>query len=201
MTAGARQRNRSSAARAAFLVLSVVVAEPAAAQVRASERGRISQTVDGTTITIDYARPRMRGRSPIFGGLVRWGEVWTPGANMATTLEADRDIAIDGHEVPKGRYSVWLVVERDGPWTLVLDPDADRFHTSRPGERPGQIRFPVETQAAPETEVLTWSFPEISATGTAAVMQWADRVVRLPITVTPRSPPAPASAAGPGSRS
>jgi hypothetical protein len=104
---------------------------------------------------------------------------------MATTLETDRDIAIDGHQVPRGRYSVWLVVERESPWTLVLDPDADRFHTSRPRERPGQIRFPVEARAAPETEVLTWSFPEVSATGTVAVLQWADRAVRLPITVAP----------------
>jgi hypothetical protein len=59
------------------------------------------------------------------------------------------------------------------------------FHTSRPRERPGQIRFPVEARAAPETEVLTWSFPEVSATGTVAVLQWADRAVRLPITVAP----------------
>jgi hypothetical protein len=188
MTAGARRRGRPCAAGAAVLVLCAIGAVPAAAQVRASERARVSQTVAGTTITLDYARPRLRGRSPIFGGLVHWGEVWTPGANMATTLETDRDIAIDGHQVPEGRYSVWLVVERVGPWTLVLDPDADRFHTSRPRERPEQIRFPVEAQAAPETEVLTWSFPDISATGTTAVLQWADRAVRLPITVAPRAP-------------
>ena len=178
----ARARARPSVAVAVLLVVSVA-AGPAAAQVRASERARISQTVDGTTITIDYARPRMRGRRPIFGGLVHWGEVWTPGANMATTLETDRDIAIDGHQVPRGEYSVWLVVAREGPWTLVLDPDAGRFHTNRPREAPGQIRFPVAAQAAPETEVLTWSFPEISASGTTAVMHWADRAVRLPITV------------------
>ena len=195
--------------RAAVLAALGGVAQvpPAAAQVRASERATISQTVDGTRITIDYARPRVRGRSPIFGGLVHWGEVWTPGANMATTLEADRDIAIDGHPVPKGKYSVWLVVAQEGPWTFVLDPDAGRFHTNRPRERDGQIRFPVAANAAPDTEVLTWSFPEVTATGTTAVLQWADRAVRLAITVTPSrsitgwSPPEPGAAAGPGSRS
>ena len=200
MTAAARHRARAAGAVAALLLLSASSALRAAAQVRASERARISQTVDGTTITIDYARPRMRGRSPIFGGLVHWGETWTPGANMATTLETDRDIAIDGHPVPAGRYSVWLVVAREGPWTLVLDPDAGRFHTNRPREEPGQIRFPVAAVQAAETEVLTWSFPDVSATGTSAVMQWADRAVRLPITVS-RNPPAPARAASPGSRS
>src|SRR5512138_77827 len=55
------------------------------AQVRASERGSVSQTVDGTVIEVDYGRPRLKGRIP-FGGIVHWGEVWTPGANSATTL-------------------------------------------------------------------------------------------------------------------
>src|SRR5688500_19131881 len=122
----------------AVLALSaaIIVWPPAgAAQVRLSERATVSQTVDGTVITIDYARPRVRGRSPIFGGQVHWGEVWTPGANMATTLETDRDIAIDGHAVPAGKYSVWLEVAHEGPWTLVRDSAAGRYNTSTPRQQ------------------------------------------------------------------
>ena len=169
-----------------LLALAAAPSGPLGAQIRASERARVSQTVDGTTITIDYARPRVRGRSPIFGGQVHWGEVWTPGANMATTLETNRDIAIDGQAVPAGKYSVWLVVAREGPWTLVLDTAAGRYHTSPPREQAGQIRFPVVAAGAPATEVLTWSFPDVSASGTTLVMQWADRAIRLPIAVSRR---------------
>ena len=64
---------------------------PAQSQIRASERGSITQTIDGTTITVDYARPRTRGRAAVFGGEVHWKEVWTPGANMATTLEVSKN--------------------------------------------------------------------------------------------------------------
>ena len=42
--------------------------------------------VNGTTITLDFSRPVARGRDSLFGGVVHWGELWTPGANWATKL-------------------------------------------------------------------------------------------------------------------
>ncbi len=52
------------------------------AQIRASELQSIAQTVDGTTLRVTYSRPRLRGRSQVFGTrAVHWGEVWAPGAN------------------------------------------------------------------------------------------------------------------------
>ena len=61
------------------------------AQVRASEHGVVSQTVNGTTITIDYSRPVARGRDSLFGRVVHWGEVWTP---ARTGPRRSRPIAI-----------------------------------------------------------------------------------------------------------
>src|SRR5512143_914055 len=92
------------------------------AQIRASELATVSQVIDGTEIKLEYSRPRARGRDSLFGGEVKWNEVWTPGANYATTLEINRDIRLDGHPVSKGKYSVWLVVRQSGPWTMMLDP-------------------------------------------------------------------------------
>lgn len=171
-----------------LLLMIAAPARPVHAQIRASERGRTSQVVDGTTITIDYARPRVRGRPQIFGRAVEWGEVWTPGANMATTLEADHDIVLDGHQVPKGKYSVWMVVDSGPRWTMVLDTLWEQYHEDRPPARGGQIRWPITPVAAPATEVLSWSFPEITATGGTMRMAWADRTVSLPFTVPPTHP-------------
>ncbi len=92
----------------AIAVVTCGVAPAAQAQVRTSERATVSQTIDGTVIEIDYARPRLRGRTS-FGGVVHWGEMWTPGANWATTLRVSRDVRLDGHLVPAGEYSVWFV--------------------------------------------------------------------------------------------
>ncbi|MEO8226708.1 MAG: DUF2911 domain-containing protein [Gemmatimonadota bacterium] len=171
----------------AGLVL-LLAAAPLDAQIRASERARVSQVVDGTTITIDYARPRVRGRPVIFGGSVHWGEVWTPGANMATTLQADHDIVLDGQPVPKGKYSVWMVLDSAARWTMVLDTVWEQYHEDRPPARGGQLRWAITPASAAPTEALTWSFPSVSATGGTIRMAWADRAVDLPYRVAPSHP-------------
>lgn len=160
-------------------------AVPAAAQIRASERSTLSQIIDGTVISLDYARPRLRGRWPIFGKVVKWNEVWTPGANWATMLETSKPIEVDGHPVPKGKYSVWLVVRQSGQWTLVLDPDFHRYHEYPPDSSATQIRVPVTPAPAPRTEVLTWTFPEISVSGGSLAVQWAESVVSMKLKVPP----------------
>lgn len=161
---------------------------PLEGQIRASERGQVSQTVDGTTITIDYARPRARGRESVFGGEVHWGEVWTPGANLATTLDVDRNVRINGHAVPKGKYSVWMTVRKDGAWTVIFDTTTKLFHTERPGEESWQIRFDLRPEPRPSLEVLTWWFPEVRSDGVTLAMQWSSSYVPLNVTVEPSRP-------------
>lgn len=170
----------------ALALLLVTASAPAAAQVRASELGTVSQVVDGTKLTITYSRPKVRGRSPLWGTrAVQWGETWTPGANWATTLEASKDITLGGRRVPQGRYSVWMVVRQSGDWTFVLDPRARLFHMQHPDSTADQIRIPVRATEAPFTEVLTWSFPDFRGDGGTIAMQWEKIRVALDYTVAP----------------
>lgn len=154
------------------------------AQVRASELASVSQTVDGTRLDLEYSRPRLRGRDSVFGGEVRWSEVWTPGANWATTLEASKDITINGHAVPKGKYSVWMVV-RPEHWTFMLDPRPRLFHMAHPDSAANQIRFDIDPVSAPFTETLTWSFPVVTTKGATLAMTWGALQVPLQVDVTP----------------
>jgi len=156
-----------------------------AGQIRASERANVSQTIDGTVITVDYARPRVRGREKIFGSQVTWKEVWTPGANYATTLETSRNIMLDGHPVPKGKYSMWLVVEKEAPWLLILDPRHRRYHTAVPDSTAEQVRYQVEPKAGPSTEVLTFSFPDVKANGATLRLRWDTIQLDFAIRVEP----------------
>lgn len=158
----------------------------AAAQIRASERGSVSQEADGTTITIDYGRPSAKGRA-LFGGIVHWDALWTPGANWATTLKADKNVSIDGHALPAGTYSVWAI-PRAARWTIVLAKTAQRFHTNPPPSDDEQLRFDVRPDsAATHVEMLTWTFPEVRADTIIARMQWGTMSVPLRI-VVPGSP-------------
>jgi Protein of unknown function (DUF2911) len=168
----------------AILALVATVAPSLEAQLYASEPASVSQVVDGTRVTVDYSRPRARGRTGLFGGEVKLGETWTPGANHSTTLAVSKDVLINGHPVPKGKYSVWMVVA-PGDWELVLDHDTTLSHTQRPKPRPGQIRFIVPRQHHEFTETLTWAFPTIRTSGMTLTMQWDTVYVPLDIAVTP----------------
>ena len=165
--------------------LCIALAAPAAAQVRASERSSVSQTIDGTLITIDYARPQVRGRSPIFGGFVHWKEVWTPGANYATTIEVNRPVQIDGHAVRPGKYSMWLVVGPD-QWIMVLDPRAHMYHTEMPDSTPEQIRYVVHPGTGPFTEILTFGFTQVRPTGATLQLRWGTTELDFKLIVEPK---------------
>ena len=158
---------------------------------KASELASVSQTVADAKITVDYSRPRARGRTGLFGGTVKWGRTWTPGANNATTLALTKDVVIEGVSVPKGKYSVWIKVV-EGPWEVMLDRDTTRFHTQPPKAGGDALRIPVKRETRPFVDVLTWSFPEVGADGTTLVMQWD--TVAVPLHVVIGSPQARATA-------
>jgi len=164
------------------------------AQYKASERALVAQTVDGTRITVDYSRPRARGRTNMYGGMEKWGRAWTPGADDATTLAFDRPVTILGQPVPPGKYSVWLVLREHEQWTLVLDPRDTLFHTAHPDSTAEQHRMTVQPLESDHTEVLTWDFPGVTTTGTTLRMRWGLRGIEIPIGVTPAYPPAVSAA-------
>ena len=171
---------------AAVALLTLAPSAPVLAQVRASEIGSMTQMIDGTKITMQYSRPRARGRDPVFGtSAVHWGEVWTPGANFATTFEVDKNIKLDGHPVPKGRYSVWFVVRQSNDWTMVLDPKWKLYHMYPPDSNTAQIRFPVSAKEAPFADVLTWSMPELRMDGGTLAFNWSKKAVTMKVDVEP----------------
>lgn len=166
------------------LALLSVSPDPLEAQIRGSERSQVSQVSDGTKITIDYARPLVRGRTPVFGELVGWDHVWTPGANEATTFEASKDVTLNGIEIPAARYSVWMV-PADGDWEVVLDPNDQLYHTQSPEPHDEQIRFAVTPDESAFTEVLTFDFPSVRPDGMDLRFRWAETSVVFTIEVEP----------------
>lgn len=167
-------------------ILELALASSGQGQVRASEPATVSQTIDGTEIAVAYSRPRARGRDSLFGKVVTWEEVWTPGANWATTLEVSKQVRVNGHQLAQGKYSVWMIVRPSAPWTIILDPRHHRFHTNRPDSTAEQVRFDVAPGGGPFTETLSWSFPVVTVKGATLLMQWGTTTVPLDIVVEPK---------------
>lgn len=176
-----------------FLLAFLLVPTNANAQIALSPRASVSQTIDGTKIDIDYARPALRGRTGMFGGPIWWGHIWTPGADWATTLDINKDITLHGVEIPAGKYSIWMVVAEEGDWEVILDPEWRQFHLPEPEKNGDEITFWISPDRdAPLTETLTFDFPTHSNTGTTLRLRFEnievtmDIVVQswLPLTVT-----------------
>ena len=175
-----RQMRRSNRARLTALgaaALMAIVAAPSGAQVYASEHALVAQTVNGTTFTVEYYRPKARGRE-LFGKLVRWDQPWTPGANWATTLDVDHDVTLEGQPLPKGKYSVWAVPNPQ-EWTVYLYRKARVFHTMRPGAEDEQLHVALRPGQGPPVEALTWSFPIVEHNAAELHLQWGTTDVPL----------------------
>jgi Protein of unknown function (DUF2911) len=170
----------------AALIALGVLGTPACAQVKKSERGSVGQTVAGTTVTVEYSRPNARGRT-LFGGVVKWGETWTPGADWATTLETDHDVTVEGQRLPRGKYGVWTVVRPD-QWTVTLHRNWHRFHTNRPDSTDEALRLAVRPDSGPPVELLTFDFPEVDSTGATLRLRWGSVVLPLRIGVGGAAP-------------
>ena len=159
---------------------------PAQAQITASPRATLTQNITGTEVVLDYSRPSARGRDPLFGKVVPWGEVWTPGANTNTTIHFSDSVTVNGHDVPPGTYGVWIQVLEHEPWQFVLHPDTVLFHTQHPAVESGFLTFPVEREEGEDfIDTLLLDLQNIRADGADLVLSWGLNRVSVPIGVDP----------------
>jgi len=89
------------------------------AQAVLSPLSRTSVKFEGGKVAIAYGAPSMRKRV-IFGDLVPFGAVWRAGANDATALHTDLDLKLNGLDVPKGDYTLFVWVDPK-QWQLIVN--------------------------------------------------------------------------------
>jgi len=167
----------------ALVIFLVVCACHAEAQPgRRSQRGTVTQSVNGTEISIRYYRPVLRGRVA-FPGVVSWGRTWTPGADSATRLETSGPIDVEGKALPAGKYSIWVIPQEKDAWTVIFNRAADVFHLSH-DESQDALRVDAKaTTAAQSVETLEFSFPLVDADSAIMELHWGTFVLPLRLRV------------------
>lgn len=118
---------------------------------RASPRESVNAMVDGASITIQYSRPSMKGRT-IFArdGLVPLGKVWRTGADEATTLITDATLVIGTLTVPAGTYTLYTI-PNEREWTLIVNRQTGQWGTVyQEGQDLGRVPMKVAKVAATE---------------------------------------------------
>ena len=149
---------------------------------RPSQLGSVTQSINETTVTIQYSRPVARGRA-LFGALVPWGRIWTPGANDATTLTVSSDVQVSGHKLAAGTYTVWSEPQADR-WTIIFNTAHPVFH-NRHDEVADRdlVRVPAKPRQGMHMETLAWYFPVVDGRKAELVFHWGTVIVPLEIEV------------------
>jgi hypothetical protein len=128
-----------------------------------------------------YSRPQKSGRT-IYGGLVKYGEVWRLGANEATEIEFFKNVKIDGKKVAKGRYTLYAIVY-ESTWTFILNKDTDTWGAFKYDSKKDILRVSVPVQKTDESvESLAMSF-EKTTKGFNLLVAWDTVKAGLPISL------------------
>ncbi|HEY9362910.1 MAG TPA: DUF2911 domain-containing protein [Chitinophagaceae bacterium] len=143
----------------------------------------ILKVQDKTTIApvarIIYSRPHLNGRV-IVGGLLQYGKLWRMGANEATEIEFFREVSISGKKIPKGRYTLYAIVNPD-KWTIILNKETDSWGAFLYDEKKDIVHADVPVQQSSEyAEALSITF-EKSTTGCNLALVWDKIKISLPI--------------------
>lgn len=117
------------------------LAVPAFSQ--ANPRGEAKATVAGKDVVIDYGRPSLKGRDMLAQAEV--GKPWRLGADAATTLTTDADLAFGDVAVPKGTYVLTATKVETNVWQLNVLNKADRKAVADVPLTAGKTDEPVET--------------------------------------------------------
>ncbi|HET6763945.1 MAG TPA: DUF2911 domain-containing protein, partial [Longimicrobiaceae bacterium] len=136
-----------------------------------SPRDSAVATVGGAHLWVDYGRPSKRGRQ-VVGYLIPFDSIWRTGANAATQLRTDRDLAFGSTVVPAGTYSVWTQATRAG-WRLILNRQTGQWGTEHDAAQDFASIPLAITRADPPVERFT-IVVEPTATGGVLALVWDD---------------------------
>jgi hypothetical protein len=173
---------RSTLASVATGLLVISAASAAAVDYpRVSPKAVLTQVVGVTQVTIAYCRPSVRGRA-IWGALVPYDKVWRTGANEATTIAFGDEVTIGDGKLPAGVYGLFTVPGRE-EWTVIFNKGAKQWGAFNYNPADDVLRIKVKPQPADFAELMTFSFPNVSASSAEVALTWEKVKVAFTVNV------------------
>lgn len=128
---------------------------------------RTEWAISGATISIEYGRPYVKGRT-IGKELAPFGYVWRAGADEATTLKSDKALAFGNLIVPAGTHTLWIMPSAD-KWQLIANKNTGQWGTEydQKGDV-GRVDMKLDKLATP-VEQLTFSIDPAAAGGVLTI--------------------------------
>ncbi len=140
----------------------------------------ISKTTGkGVTITINYGRPYVKGRTIGQDLEPLPGKIWRAGADSATTIEVNKDVKVEGQALPAGKYAFFTINNND-EWTLIFNKAWQTWgaYSYEKNKDQDALQVKVKGAKAPSfTEQLTYT---IDKSGKVTLL-WGDHAVSFTI--------------------
>lgn len=137
--------------------------------------------ISGITVSITYSQPTVNGRTLGENLEPLQGEIWHIGTKKAAVFEVDRDVLIEGKRVPKGKYSLFTILNNK-LWVLIFNKTWNQTGTAAYKEADDVLRVGIKgLKYTPFTEKLYF---KINTDGMISLF-WADRVVHFYVQPVP----------------
>ena len=134
---------------------------------------------DQPVARIIYSRPLKNGRT-IFGGIIKYNEMWRLGANEATEIETFQTLKIGGKVLQKGRYTVYCL-PTENKCTIIINKDNFCWGNFTYDSKKDLIRTDIDVEKNTDlAEAFTIYFEE-AKNGANLIFLWDDIKTSLPI--------------------
>ncbi len=142
---------------------------------------KVSQVIGlDTEITFEFSRPGVKGRT-IWGELVPYGLTpgnkysdnkpfpWRAGANKNSTIEASKDILIDGKKLSAGKYGIHTI-PGEKEWVVIFSKNDSLWGSYEYNEADDALRITVNSEAAKHQEWLSFGFDGLEGSSATAYL-------------------------------
>ncbi|WP_132704050.1 DUF2911 domain-containing protein [Winogradskyella wandonensis] len=133
-------------------------------------------------IHIDYSSPGVRDRI-IFGGLLAYDQVWQAGAHMATWVETNKDLQIEGKTLPAGKYGFFTIPSKE-EWTVIFNSNWEQHGKDEYDEKDDVIRFKIKPNFSEEIkEQLEYKVNKIDDNNGSISLAWEKVKIEFPFKI------------------
>jgi hypothetical protein len=165
-----------------------------------NQKSSVTQWIGLVSVTVTYNSPNVHGPQAedrtghIWGELVPYGFTdpgygtstsapWRAGSNENTTIEFSHGVTIDGKAIAAGKYGIFLVVEKDKPWTWILSTDNDKWGHYHYNPKNDIVRVAATPKDVTSVEWLSFGFDDRLSNSTVMFLEWERKRVELKIEV------------------
>ena len=145
----------------------------------ATPRGKTEITLKGKTVSVEYGRPSLHGRTiqQILAMKSETGNFWRLGADASTTFATGVPLAFGSKTVPAGTYSLWAEMLPHSKWELVFNTQHGQYGTTH-NPKLDLVKVPLrETKAGDSADTVTIKLMKHGMDSGNFAVQWGDLVL------------------------